>query len=222
MSKTFVVLAIVLVAANAHALRGLASSDTKCRVGMTAEVVNTVHSRHDYMIGQRGEITQILRDCGYQGQCNSGCYKVDLFDVYGTSRNFCKEDLLCGDVNPPNPSPSGLSNSKFAFGNAVKIINTENVQSTNLIGRTGTVESNRESCQGCTSCYQVRLDPVSNVMVSAVRGQQLNLPFFCENDLSCEDSSGCGSGKLPMPTATEVGGSTGAGDDGDDSANIAS
>merc|ERR1719201_1107496 len=52
------------------------------------------------MIGQRGEITMDLPFCGYQGQCRHGCYTVALFDVYGTSRNFCKEDLLCGEVNP--------------------------------------------------------------------------------------------------------------------------
>merc|ERR1719224_171331 len=37
------------------------------------------------MIGQRGEITMDLPFCGYQGQCRHGCYKVALFDVYGTS-----------------------------------------------------------------------------------------------------------------------------------------
>jgi len=188
---------------------------------MTAEVVNTVHSRHDYMIGQRGEITMDLPFCGYQGQCRHGCYKVALFDVYGTSRNFCKEDLLCGGVNPP--TPPGPTNAEFVFGNAVKIVNTENVKSTNLIGRKGTVESNRESCQGCTSCYQVRLDPVSNVMMSALQGQQVNLKFFCENDLRCDDSGGCGSGgNLSMPTATYAGGGESDGNDDGETSNKAS
>jgi len=197
---------LLMSSANAdkHQLRGLRRSATTttaaCRVGMTAEVVNTMHRRNNArFIGQRGTISNYNPFCS--GCQSRGCYHVRFRYGGPPAGNFCYEHLLCGAINPPAPSPSH-SNSAFKFGDAVQIANTNDVRNSGLIGRRGRVQSNRQQCAGC-SCYDVRLDPLMQINVFNNRRSAPGPDFkkFCENDLRCTDSSGCGmGGLLPLPT----------------------
>lgn len=191
--------AVMSVPAHGDTIRGMQNNGgvtRQCRVGDPAEVINTMHRKNNNMyIGQRGTIRRFIPSCG---GCNSrGCYEVS-FGGSPRAANFCREHVLCGAVNPPpGPAPS---DARFAFGNAVSITNTNDVRNSHLIGRTGKVQSSPTRCQGCT-CYAVRLDPNSFLKGSP----QPDFMQFCESDLRCIDSQGCGGSGLPMPTATSTG-----------------
>jgi hypothetical protein len=201
---TLSTLFLLISTANAeNQLRGLRRSSTTtaaCRVGMTAEVVNTMQrSNNARYIGQRGTINNYSPFCS--GCQSRGCYHVRFRYSGPPAGKFCYEHLLCGAINPPAPSPSH-SNSAFKFGDAVQIVNTNDVRNSGLIGRRGRVQSNRQRCAGC-SCYDVRLDPLMQTNIFNNRGSAPGPDFkkFCENDLRCVDSSGCGvGGSLPAPT----------------------
>jgi len=148
-------------------------------------------------IGQRGTISNYNPFCS--GCQSLGCYHVRFRYGGPPAGNFCYEHLLCGAINSPAPSPSHF-NSAFKFGDAVQIANTNDVRNSGLIGRRGRVQSNRQQCAGC-SCYDVRLDPLMHIFNNRRGVPGPDFKKFCENDLQCTDSSGCGmGGSLPLPT----------------------
>jgi len=154
----------------------------QCSRHEIAKVINTVHKRSEYLIGETGEVVSDLRFRGCGG-CNRGCYSVKL-SSWG-KQTFCEEHLRCGRL----PTPPVSVGDQWYPGEKVQVKGVRKSKSNNLIGRTGKVVAKGRGCfcNGHRECYKVELEPAVTRFAPACVGRcpppRLDYKMFCAFDL---------------------------------------